>query len=857
MTLEDFKGVDFTSAPTRVAANRAVDSVNLIYENGNDRKRKGWRQIPVPLENGRFSARINGIFEYVSGELRFLLVHAGTRLYLREGDEWRELKASGSLKDGRSLFFMQGSRCVIIGGEVAMIYDPEVERDRVFNLANYPQTYIPTTTANVNADGSKDAAIEVLDKVNLLTKWRKNLLVGNEGSLSTWTLDAPIFLDEEELLDQHDVYITVTAYVQDDTGTIREKITELTNYRYRDTDGYQMTTGYTIEELESRGKVFLRTESSKELKGEMVLCDPITGKGKITLFGIPTTTYDEISNIEVKFKGTDEDRYQRIFQCSFGTLFGPNGNNQYLFLSGNPDSPAQIFYSAYNDFTYFPDTNYIFVGKEHSPVTGFSRLLDDTVAILKNESNQDASIFYLTGELRETYDDAGNLESVTPIFQVRSGGVGEGNLTPYATANLAGDALMLSENGVFGITLSDHIATTARYVKERSYSVNRRLLRHDLTGAVAIVYRNRYYLSVDGVCYVADARHRYSRDGNDVDQSYNYEWWYWDNIPARCFGVIDGMLCFGSEDGRLCVFDGEEYADSICQTLSEGDLSVAPYENGSYVTYNAALDEIVSEGDCLELEDYDGYAYAVAEENISDILDEEGYYSISEEGIARLSEGTSLWAGFVSDSEAGLTVREVTLLEVDRGGCRIRLDGVPSSKDGSFSLYQSLVGKRLLVSNLRVAGEGTFQLKESSDSEPLRLGVMAFTLRRACLTHRTPISARWVTPYFDMGSNLYGKTLLRLTVAAGKESGSFRFGYDTKRTGGVRRMRGIDTLDLNDFSFLSFSTDNDFASAHTVRLNVRNFNYIRFLLESDDAVEFCADRLTALYKINRMNRGVR
>ena len=57
-TFDNFRGVDFSTSPYKVAQNRAISAENLLYENGTVRKRNGWRSLcKLPDE-------INGIFSF-------------------------------------------------------------------------------------------------------------------------------------------------------------------------------------------------------------------------------------------------------------------------------------------------------------------------------------------------------------------------------------------------------------------------------------------------------------------------------------------------------------------------------------------------------------------------------------------------------------------------------------------------------------------------------------------------------------------------------------------------------------------------------------------------------------------------
>ena len=108
-----------------------------------------------------------------------------------------------------------------------------------------------------------------------------------------------------------------------------------------------------------------------------------------------------------------------------------------------------------------------------------------------------------------------------------------------------------------------------------------------------------------------------------------------------------------------------------------------------------------------------------------------------------------------------------------------------------------------------------------------------------------------------MGSVLYRKTLLWLSVTAKEGSGRFLFGYETKGDTASYAMQGIDSFSWEDFSFERFSFANSFASSYTLRTKSRNFNLIRFCFRSDTAEDMLPGTLTALYKTNKMNRGVR
>lgn len=308
--------------------------------------------------------------------------------------------------------------------------------------------------------------------------------------------------------------------------------------------------------------------------------------GDITYFQSKYALVEYVSHKDVYYETTDNA--SQIASCTTGCLFGVDGRNDRLFIGGNPDYPNVCYNTAKNDFTYFPDQQTSTCGEETSEISGFCRLGDGTLAVLKNtRDNNDVSVYYITGSsVSMAEGEEGNTLTYDEFF-VKAGSIGESCITAHGTANLSGDPLMVSENGVYGIVLSGNVATDERYARERSRSVNTELLKHDLSDACGIAYKNRYYLAVDGECFVADARYKYTLDA-DMDDTYNYEWFHYKNIPARVWNVLDGELWFGSDTGGVYRMDSGGWAD-ISRTWAEpgtdGTLTVA---NGVF-TYSEDL----------------------------------------------------------------------------------------------------------------------------------------------------------------------------------------------------------------------------------------------------------------------------
>lgn len=565
--MSDFMGVDYTSN-TNIPIQRAAEMRNFINEYGVNHKRKGWRQIAT------VSSEINGIFEYHTTDgHNEIIVHSGKSFYSMiksNGIEEYELKRISTddiearTISQRSQVFCNRNKMYIIGCGDYLVYgrwsNGEYELRRVVDNED---TYIPTTTISIRDNEYIDKTPggdqrTILQQINLLSNKRINELIGcsvkeKQDKQATWQLDSDRINRDSE----------VVVSVENEKEIVE----------------------YTNKSSSDKTKLI---DSNGSQVGSVSYKD-----GAITLSVDTIPPQENTANIKVTFSASNHYS-DKITNCDFGVLFGANGTSDRLFLSGNKMYPNIDFFSASDDYTYFGDFDYSVIGNDNSAINAYVRLNDGTLAVMK-EDNTNGNIFYRTSK-----EIGGKDNTISPIlFPIKSGSIGESVINRYASASLAGDNLILSQNGVFGIELTNNISTNERYAKFRSRPINEKLRYANLANAVAITYKNRYYLVIDGECYVADARYKYSSKDN-VDNSFNYEWWHWDNIPARVFGVIDSALYFGTNDGKICVFD-DKYTDRTYATVVNGGITIDIKNN--QVQYSQNLD--IKENDKVQFR-FDG-----------------------------------------------------------------------------------------------------------------------------------------------------------------------------------------------------------------------------------------------------------
>lgn len=831
LSLGEFRGVDYSSPALRVAKNHATFAQNLICVDGLNHKRHGW------CEQLALGARINGIFPFEEEKdgvpVPVLLVHAGTALWrvCKEDGVWKSEKISKNIKlnDARSQCFVRNGVAYFVGCGKYLAYGKHVGYE-IYALVDVSEiAYVPTTTVDIHSEESGTVGSTSFESVNLLTNRRINKLVFE------WWGEAPEGKVPEQTEDKTGQTLVLDGVVEQkksfrvvfesDDGLVGEcSVDSLfydVNMKVKNPSGVLIADVFVIDnELKIR-HVY---ESAGELK---------------------------ITAATVTFHVAGENK---ISPCRFGATFGVDGGNDRLFVSGNPRYKNKDFFSEAGDFTYFPEGNVLTVGDERSAVTGYARLSDAALAVFKEESVGDSAIYIRTGKEQAMTDLDGDTVREA-LFPTLAGAASEHLATPHAVANLSGDVLMLSKNGVFGIELSSNIASNERYARERGRALGTALQAQDLSEAVGVTFRGRYYLATgDGTLYVADSRYRVRLSGaSDV----GYEWWVWQNVPARVLAVWQDTLLFGTADGRICFFD-TEYTDRSFTELGEGDV----VQSGERLLFSKyVLLEDISTHD----------RFTAACDLFALLLDDVGEMVVTPEGAvidfaedklpllqARLRVGSEVY--FDGDT----AVVRATVKSIDPVALKIFFENCVDGEempiaDASGTVLRLLQNLCSCPCGMQRDGESHVRLLDGV-GEPYRLvggyrgAASKFTAR---YEHVVPVVARWVSPVFDLGTDTERKTLLGLSVATDPAGyGLLTVGFESLANAveyGTKALTLLDfgALDFDKFTFNATRIDTSF----TRRFNKRNVNYVRLFFESDTDADCAVNGITLYYKINQTNRG--
>ena len=329
-------------------------------------------------------------------------------------------------------------------------------------------------------------------------------------------------------------------------GTLYESVNLISGKRTESFLGNETDKTYQLSanKIDSIDKVEVLNSSGERVAVTDYTSDLTTGKVTFTAVQKPVVAGQD--NVFITYTKTVEGYADRINKCTISDLYGLGGSNR-VFLSGNPDYKAYDWYSDIFKPNYFPDLNYSIVGTSDTAIMGYQRL-GKYQMILKEDNQQDSTVFQRFGTLN---DDG----SVT--FSVEQGVAGIGAVSKYCFGMLADEPLFLSRQGVQAITSNNILAE--RTIRNRSFFVDSYLTKEpNLQNAVACEWNGFYVLCVNNVAYVLDGKNKSYKERSTASYDYNYECYYWTNIPAICLLSVAGELYFGTEDGKICKFNTDK-----------------------------------------------------------------------------------------------------------------------------------------------------------------------------------------------------------------------------------------------------------------------------------------------------------
>lgn len=485
-------------------------------------------------------------------------------------------------------------------------------------------------------------------------------------------------------------------------------------------------------------------------------------------------------------------------------------------------------------YGYFPDNDYIGLGKENEPVTSITAL-DRGIGVFK------ANELYIVN-LGINIIDKDYVVTIEPSVQGYYQGVGCEN--EFLGLNVNGDTLIYNSAGVYGV-----ISSSTKIINMRSTNVNKALCaytKEQRGQAFAVSHQGRYYLFIDGMVYIADTRYKYY-ESNRLDSGYEYEWWIWDNCKCRCAYSFDDKLYMGTDNGEIRAF-GQGYRDIITTNLEINSQQLL--YDGETFTLDSEL--YVEDGERIQING------AYEKLNLDDIS---RYYNRFDSDACTLyfsqADFLRLYPTVISEGAM------ITLFDETYGTLQCTVVTVDTVE---YSVYVEFADGTYndSASYCLVKQTGEYKAMSMSDDKYVLVDALGEKVTfvnygdiSAILDLDRPVMCEFRTGVIDFGS-LHSKTLYRLCFTPTREtSGKISLGYVTNLSDVKKQREFANAFDFLDYDFNKFTFDGGFFKTYIKRVFERNFNYIMFEFASIDEGPFGIENAQAVYSINNELRSDR
>lgn len=549
-TEKGFWGLELGEDTAARSFSRAVDTENMIWEGDGLRVRNGYRSIC------RLNGKINGIFYYKEQ----IIVHAGSGLYQVDSqgeqepillwDQMADRPSSGVVRrqtiTRRWLvyYLINGWRreqitddfLFIIDGEHYLFYDGKKVRsvadpywgEDVINLVyfdgvqpEYFSTVPFTTVAKIpkSAMGDTDPRGD-----NRLSQFRCESFYVDTTPQTDFIVNCP--------RDRYNERIPEELQVRDTDGVWRT---------WRDEAGSMV-----LNDLEGHTKLILPEVYAG--MNFLVDGDYMINVGTGALYAMANDGMDNFRIIYAVYKDPPTMLDHATVQCTYGA----DGKDNVLFLGASDVEKGADAFSAANDFFCFYETSFEVLGDSKTPITGYCRLKDGRLAVLKDDDRR-AGVYFRNHTIVELgATQAGDPYRADAFPSVAGAGVA-GCVNPHTVGIAGNEPCFLSKEGLFSVrSVSDELINLNETIR-RSRAIDPFLERQDLSKARSVCWRGKYLIAWGDVAMITDGLW-------DSGGSYRYLKWRF-HFPVTALGVIEGKLYLGSEEGDLFAMEETDFTD--------------------------------------------------------------------------------------------------------------------------------------------------------------------------------------------------------------------------------------------------------------------------------------------------------
>lgn len=540
-TENGFWGLDLSQSALDRSFSRAMDTENLIWQGESLAVRPGYQRVT------QLSGRINGIYSYQGA----LILHAGTNLYrLEKGGS--PIKLDAVLADtpsygvvrcqtvtrrycltpysnqwvrrsvtGDFLFLNDGTHYLFYDGEYVRPVADDHWGEDLFTLHNSGITVQYYATVPFTAVAKRpDSAAGDLDPRgdNRLSQFRcESFYVGSGETFKSFRLNC--------LLSAFNQRVPLEVQL-------------------RDTEGIWRCIGSAdIKATAARESELVRVTTPSLKAGTSFRC---SDWDIIVEFGTGDYVFadDGMDNVRITY-GVKKDPPRALTGATVQGLYGADGADDVLFLGGSAVAPGEDAFSARNNFFCFYETATELLGSNKTPVTGYCRLSDGRLAVLKDDPDG-STVFFRSHKLLEV----GTTQSGEPyqidVFPSRTGAAVEGCVASHSVGVAGNEPCFLAKSGLYSVRSVSNELTNLHETVRRSVPIDALLCTLSAEAARCISWQGYYLMTFGKTAFITDGR----RDSSGYLRF--LKWTLAHSMTA--LGQWEGRLYLGDASGNLYLF---------------------------------------------------------------------------------------------------------------------------------------------------------------------------------------------------------------------------------------------------------------------------------------------------------------
>ena len=240
-------------------------------------------------------------------------------------------------------------------------------------------------------------------------------------------------------------------------------------------------------------------------------------------------------------------------------FYGADGGNEVLFLGGSDVSPGEDIFSQPNNFFCFYETSTERLGNGKMPITGYCRLNDGRMAVLKDEPNG-SSVFFRSHSTVSLGTTQSGEEYIVDIYPSKMGAAVEGCVSFRSLGVVGNEPCFLGQTGVFSVRSVSNELTNLNETVRRSVPIDLAFQNLPIREVCGVCWNGYYMLVFGKEAYITDGR-------KESNGSFRFLHWVFGH-EISAVGAYNDTLYLGDVNGLVHYLDGSN---------TDGDLPITAY----------------------------------------------------------------------------------------------------------------------------------------------------------------------------------------------------------------------------------------------------------------------------------------